>query len=146
MKTPFLIGRILFGGYFLYSGINHLKNRKKMASYTASKGVPSPEAAVTMSALPLIVGGSSLLLGVKPKWGTMAIVGFLAGVSPIMHDFWRNQDPGERNNNMMAFMKNVALAGGALALMGVDEPWEASVSVSRPTFTQKVRRMARKVA
>ena len=87
-----------------------------------------------------------MLLGVKPKWGTMAIVGFLAGVSPIMHDFWRNQDPGERNNNMMAFMKNVALAGGALALMGVDEPWQASVSVSRPTLTQKVRRMARKVA
>lgn len=26
MKTPFLIGRILFGGFFLYSGINHRRN------------------------------------------------------------------------------------------------------------------------
>jgi len=28
MKAPFLIGRILFGGFFLYSGINHLRQRK----------------------------------------------------------------------------------------------------------------------
>jgi putative oxidoreductase len=146
MKAPFLIGRIIFGGYFLYNGINHLKERKSMASYTASKGVPSPELAVTVSALPLIVGGSSLLLGVKPKWGTMAILGFLAGVSPIMHDFWRNQDPAERTNNMIAFMKNVALAGGALALMGVDEPWEASVRVARPTLSERVRTITRKIA
>jgi uncharacterized membrane protein YphA (DoxX/SURF4 family) len=101
---------------------------------------------VTVSALPLIVGGSSLLLGVKPKWGTMAILGFLAGVSPIMHDFWRNQDPAERTNNMIAFMKNVALAGGALALMGVDEPWEASVRVARPTLSERVRTITRKIA
>ena len=117
-----------------------------MASYTASKGVPSPELAVTVSALPLIVGGSSLLLGVKPKWGTMAILGFLAGVSPMVRDFWRNQDPAERTNNMIAFMKNVALAGGALTLMGVDEPWEASFPVARPTLSKRVRTITRKIA
>lgn len=42
MKAPFLIGRILFGGYFLYSGINHLTQRKDMASYTAGKVFRSP--------------------------------------------------------------------------------------------------------
>jgi putative oxidoreductase len=146
MKTPFLIGRILFGGFFLYNGINHLKERKKMASYTASKGVPASELAVTLSAVPLIAGGTSLLLGVKPRLGAVAILGFLAGVTPIMHDFWRNQDPSERTNNMISFMKNVALAGGALALMGVDEPWEASVPVGRPTLSQKVRALARRAA
>ena len=29
---------------------------------------------------------------------------------------------------MVNFMKNMALLGGTLALMGVDEPWPASVS------------------
>lgn len=145
MKAPFLIGRILFGGFFVYSGIHHLMERNNMAAYTAQKGVPAPETAVTLTAVPLILGGSSLLLGVKPKVGALAILGFLAGVSPIMHDFWRNEDPNERNNNMISFMKNVALAGGALALLGVEEPWEASVPVAKPSLLKRTRTAVRKL-
>jgi putative oxidoreductase len=146
MKVPFLIGRLAFGGFFLYSGINHLRNRKAMGPYAQSKGVPSPELAVTASAIPLLIGGTSLLLGIKPKLGALAILGFLAGVSPVMHDFWRNEDPNERMNNMVNFMKNTALAGGALALMGVDEPWEASVPVARPSFADRLRTISRRIA
>ena len=144
MKAPFLIGRLLFGGFFLYNGINHLRKGRQMAPYAESKGVPNPEFSVTAMGVPLIIGGTSLLLGIKPKLGALAIIGFLAGVSPIMHDFWRNQDPNERQNNMINFMKNAALAGGALALMGVEEPWEASVS--RPTLGKKLKKIARQIA
>ena len=150
MKAPFLLGRFLFGGFFLYNGINHLRNPKAMAPYVESKGIPAPELAVKLSAVPLIVGGASLLLGVKPKLGALAILGFLAGVSPVMHDFWRIEDPKERTQNMIDFMKNTALAGGALALMGVEEPWEASVPtdrlMDRPKLSRKVRKLARKIA
>lgn len=146
MKAPFLIGRLVFGGFFLYSGINHLRNRKMMAPYAQSKGVPNPELAVSISAVPLLLGGASLLLGIKPKLGALAILGFLAGVSPVMHDFWRNQDPNERMNNMVNFSKNAALAGGALALMGVDEPWEASVPVARPSLKDRLRTIGRRIA
>jgi putative oxidoreductase len=146
MKAPFLIGRLLFGGFFLYSGVNHLRNRKMMAPYAQSKGVPKAEAAVMVSAIPLMLGGASLLLGIKPKLGALAILGFLTGVSPVMHDFWRNEDPNERMNNMVNFMKNLALAGGALALMGVEEPWEASVPVARPSLTDRIRTIGRQIA
>jgi uncharacterized membrane protein YphA (DoxX/SURF4 family) len=146
MKAPFLIGRMLYGGFFLFSGIHHLRDRKKLAPYPAAKGVPAPELAMALTALPLLAGGASLLLGVKPKIGALAILGFLAGVTPVMHDFWRNEDPNERNNNTVAFLKNVALAGGAIALMGVDEPWEASVPVGQPSLGRKVRKVVRKIA
>jgi putative oxidoreductase len=146
MKAPFLIGRLLFGGFFLYNGISHLRNRKQMAPSAESKGVPAPEAAVTLSGIPLIIGGASLLLGVKPKLGALAILGFLAGVSPVMHDFWRHEDPNQRMNEMANFTKNLALAGGALALMGVDEPWEASVPVARPSLADRVRTFGRRLA
>ena len=146
MKAPFLIGRLLFGGFFLYNGINHLRQRKQLAMYAQAKGVPNPELAVTISAFPLLIGGTSLLLGVKPKLGAMAILGFLLGVSPVMHDFWRNEDPNERTNNMINFMKNLALAGGALALMGIDEPWEASVPVAQPSLKHKLRMVGRHIA
>jgi putative oxidoreductase len=146
MKTPFLIGRLLFGGFFLMNGINHLRHADQMAPYAKQKGVPKPDLAVKLSAVPLLIGGASLLLGIKPKLGAMAILGFLVGVTPTMHDFWRNEDPAERQNNEIQFMKNLALAGGALALMGVEEPWEASVPVAQPTFAKKVRKIARQMA
>ncbi len=146
MKAPFLIGRIVFGGFFLYSGINHLRQARSMAPYAEAKGVPSPELAVKLSAIPLIAGGTSLLLGVKPRLGAMAILGFLAGVSPVMHDFWSKEDPNQRTNEMINFMKNLALAGGALALMGVDEPWEASVHTGQHKLSRKVRKFGRKLA
>ena len=131
MKIPFLIGRLVFGGFFLYNGINHLKERKSLTAYAQSKNVPKAEAAVTATGLVLIGGGTSILLGVKPKLGVAAIAGFLAGVSPIMHNFWKAQDPQERMNEMINFSKNVALLGAALALMGVDEPWPASIPISQ---------------
>jgi uncharacterized membrane protein YphA (DoxX/SURF4 family) len=146
MKAPFLIGRLLFGGFFLYNGINHLLSPEEMAPHAQSKGVPMPKLAVVASGIPLVIGGASLLLGIKPKLGTAAILGFLSGVSPIMHDFWRNEDPKERQSNMINFMKNAALAGGALALMGVDEPWEASVPVGQPQIGKRLRKIARQVA
>lgn len=146
MKAPFLMGRLLFGGFFINAGVSHLQNRKSMAAYARAKGVPQPELAVTLAAVPLLIGGASVLLGVKPKLGAAALLGFLAGVSPIMHDFWRNEDPETRNNNMIQFMKNMALAGGALSLMGVEEPWEASVPVGKPSLGDRVKKMSRRIA
>jgi putative oxidoreductase len=145
MKAPFLIGRLLFAGFFINSGITHLQHRKELAGYARSKGVPKPDLVVALSAIPLLAGGTSLLLGVKPKIGSLALLGFLAGVSPVMHDFWNDEDPEQRNSSMIMFMKNLALAGGALALMGVDEPWEASVPVGKRTLGEKARKIARRI-
>jgi len=44
------------------------------------------------------------------------------------------------------FMKNAALAGGALALMGVEEPWEASVPVGQPGVGKRLKKFARRIA
>src|SRR5581483_12150718 len=77
MKAPFLIGRILFGGFFLYNGINHFKNRGQMAQYAASKGVPQADAAVAATGALLVFGGASIITGILPKLGTAAIAVFL---------------------------------------------------------------------
>jgi putative oxidoreductase len=131
MKAAFLIGRLVFGGFFLYNGINHLKQRKQLAQYAETKTVPMAEAVVAATGVALVAGGTSILLGIKPKLGTAAIAGFLAGVSPVMHNFWSVQEPGQRMNEMINFSKNMALLGSAVALMGVDEPWPISVPISQ---------------
>jgi putative oxidoreductase len=39
----------------------------------------------------------------------------------VMHDFWKAQDPEKRQQEMINFSKNMALLGGSLALMGVED-------------------------
>lgn len=126
MKAAFLIGRAIFGGFFLYNGINHFKQQNGLAQYAGSKGIRNPEQAVLASGVLLAAGGASILLGVKPRLGTLAIIAFLASVSPAMHDFWNARDSGEQQDKMIHFSKNMALLGAALALMGVEE-WPLSI-------------------
>lgn len=146
MRAPFLLGRLIFGGYFIMSGINHFKNKGQMTQYTAAKNAPQPELAVTVTGAALIAGGASILLGVKPKVGAAGLVGFLVGVSPIMHDFWSHEDPQQRMNETINFMKNMALAGGAMALMAVEEPWPASVPLMKASRIKRAKRFLKDVA
>lgn len=145
MKISFLIGRLVFGGFFLYNGINHLKNRKLLAQYAGAKHVPQPDVAVTVSGALLVAGGASLILGYKPKLGTLAIAAFLASVSPIMHDFWSIEDPNQRTNEMINFTKNLALLGASLALAGVEEPWPAAVPEAAPRATGRVPKSVKRL-
>jgi len=116
-----------------------------MAQYAGAKKVPQPEAAVLMSGALLVLGGSLVALGVKPKLGAAAIMTFLGGVSPTMHDFWNQQDPNQRMQDMTNFAKNMALLGGALALMGVEEPWDLSVHGAQKHGVSRVIDSARKL-
>jgi putative oxidoreductase len=146
MKAAFLIGRIIFGGFFLYGGLHHFQQRKQLAQYAAAKSVPFPEVAVPVTGAMLLLGGASVLLGVKPKIGTLAIMGFLAGVSPIMHNFWASEDSEHRQNDMVNFMKNIAMLGSAMTLMSMEEPWPMSVPIGQPSRLDRVKRFARQVA
>ena len=129
---------MLLGGYFLYSGINHFRQHNTLAEYASSKNVPAPDAGVIATGVALTVGGASTVLGVKPKLGAAAIIGFLAGVSPIMHDFWNHEDPSQRQADMNHFTKNMALLGGALVLAGIEEPWPISLAEKRKPGLRKV--------
>lgn len=146
MRAPFVIGRLIFGGYFVMAGINHFRKTAELSQYAASKNVPNPDLAIRLTGAALIAGGTSILLGAKPKLGAAAIIGFLAGVSPVMHDFWKQERPEQRMNDMVNFTKNMALAGGALAFMGVEEPWPASVPMNKPSTRQRVKTLLREVA
>ena len=120
---PHVLGRAIFGGYFLYNGINHFVQRRTLAGYAQSKGVPAANVAVEASGAMMILGGLSLLTGYRPKIGSALITAFLAGVSPQMHAFWKEENPQQRQGEMVNFMKNVALAGAAMLAAGSRQPW-----------------------
>ena len=112
-QAALVAGRVVFGGYFVYSGIRHLAQRKMFIAYAKSKGVKWPQLAVLGSGAMLVAGGLSLLTGIKPKVGAALITGFLTGATPVMHDYWNATDETQRMNDMVNFTKNLALIGGA---------------------------------
>ena len=131
MRSVFVLGRAIFGGYFLYNGINHLVNEQMMSQYAASKGVAAPDLAVTGSGALLAAGGASVLAGIRPKQGLAAIIGFLVPVTLQMHRFWEETDPTRRMNETINFGKNLALIGAALTMLQIEEPWPISVDEAR---------------
>jgi putative oxidoreductase len=128
MNIPFLIGRSLLGGFFLYNGLNHLRpqSRTGLAQYAAAKNVPYPDVAVATSGVAMLVGGISVLSGYKPKLGAAALGGVLTAMTPTMHDFWNASDQNKQME-LVQFSKNAALIGAAMVLLSIDEPWPASV-------------------
>src|SRR5438270_2373565 len=127
MRAAFLVGRIIFGGFFFYNGVNHFRQQAALTQYSQAKNVPNPEWAVKASGTAMLLGGASIALGIKPRWGSLALIGFLATASPMMHDFWNSGDPAQGQDDMIHFSKNMALLGAAMALAGVPEPWPLSL-------------------
>jgi len=123
----FLIGRVLYGGFFVISGARHFINLKSMSAYASSRGVPVPQAAVLGSGLIAVLGGLSIMLGVLPTVGIILLVMFLIPVSLMVHNYWADTDPAARQANQIHFMKNVGLLGGALMLSAIPAPWGWSV-------------------
>jgi len=126
MKELFVAGRVLLGSYFLFSGFHHFTATTMLARYAHSHGVPSPEAAVIIGGVLLMIAGLSLLLGLVPKVGIAASVLFLVPVTFIMHAYWK-EEGAARAAQMVNFTKNFGLLGAVLALAGVPEPWPVSV-------------------
>lgn len=127
MDELFLIGRIIFGGYFIFNGVNHFAQFGMVTVYAKSKKVPAAPAAVAMTGLMLLLGGASIVLGAYPTLGVALLVAFLVPVAVKMHDFWKMQDAQMKMFEMVNFTKNLALAGAALMVLAIPAPWPLSV-------------------
>jgi putative oxidoreductase len=127
VETAFLIGRIILGIYYLFNASNHFMRLDMMTGYTASKGVPAPRVFVIVTGILLLIGGVSILLGIRPVVGVVALVVFFIPVSFIMHNFWAVQDPMAKMLEMVNFTKNMGLMGSALMFLAIPQPWPLSL-------------------
>jgi uncharacterized membrane protein YphA (DoxX/SURF4 family) len=123
----FLVGRVIVGGFFLMSGLNHFTKHSMMTGYAKSKGTPSPALAVGGTGVILLLGGASMLLGYHPTIGAGLLVIFLVGVAFGIHNFWTVQDEQAKMGEMTNFLKNMALVGLLLMTLLIPRPWPMSL-------------------
>ena len=127
MDILFLIGRILFGGFFIMAGLNHFAKMGMMAGYAASKGVMAPKASVLVTGLMLVFGGVGMLGGFLIPWAVLSLSLFLITAALKFHDFWNVQDPQQKMAQMLFFLRNIALTGAALMMLAIPQPWVMSL-------------------
>jgi len=55
MNVAFLIGKIIFGAYWLIASFNHFTNLSYMSEFAKAKGTPSPKLAVAGTGVILLI-------------------------------------------------------------------------------------------
>ena len=127
MDIVFLAGRILFGGFFVMSGMMHFLKKDAMTDYAASRNVSEPKLMVMLSGLFILLGGLGIVLGAYVRIAAILLIISLVVVSYKMHAFWKVRDSQMRATEMNNFMKNMALAGAALLMLTMEVPWPLSL-------------------
>jgi putative oxidoreductase len=115
MKITILAGRFLFSLIFLLSGPTLFSSAS--AGYAASQGVPLATILVPISGVLCILGALSIILGYKARIGAAMIIVFLLPVTLVFHHFWTVTDPGARETEMIEFLKNISMLGGAVIIL-----------------------------
>lgn len=130
-----LLGRICFAIVFLLGTTGHFTGQD--VAYAVQAGVPLAKIAVPVSGVIAVVGGLSILLGYKAKWGAWLIVLFLIPVTLMMHNFWAVTGP-MRAMQLTNFYKNLSILGGAFLITQFGAgPWSLdALSASKRSAPQ----------
>ncbi|PGL71021.1 DoxX family protein [Bacillus sp. AFS055030] len=121
MSIIWLIGRVLFGVYFIMVGFNHFSNFQGLKQASQYKKIPMPGTSVIVSGLMLIIGGATILTGFYVGLGVLLLVLFLVISAFTVHNFWTLEDPMQKMGEQTQFMKNIALASVVLMLLQIND-------------------------
>jgi putative oxidoreductase len=105
------LGRLALAAIFLASGIQKLLTPEQTQSYIASANIPQPFIAYWASTAVEVLGGLSVALGFAPRIGALVLAVFSVAAAIIFHTNFGDQ------NQMIHFMKDIAIAGGLLQVV-----------------------------
>ncbi len=118
--------------FLLAAVTNDIPNFGRTAGFMASEGVPAPRVMLAGAIVFLIAGSLSIILGYKARIGAALLLVFLVLATYFFHDFWTVSDPKLKQDQMIHFMKNLALMG-AMLLIIANGTGPMSLDATRPS-------------
>ena len=115
-KTLPIVARILIALIFVLSGASKITSFDGTVGYIASKGLPLASLAAIMAIIVELGGGLMLVFAYRARIAAFLLARFPVVAAVIFHDFW-SVPAAEMQNQMIHFMKNLALAGGLLMVV-----------------------------
>lgn len=101
------------------SGIAHFAKLEAMTGYAQYKKLPAAKLGVMISGLFFLLGGIYIAAGFWVDLGALLLAITLILAAVIFHNFWKETDPTAKQNEMIAFNKDIALAGASLILFAL---------------------------
>jgi putative oxidoreductase len=117
MKAAALLAaRVLLSAIFLQGAFGKIFGWDGQAAYMRSRGITVLVTPLLAAALVIEAGGVvCLLIGFRARLAATVMFGYLVTLSVLLHGFW--SAPAARAGMMQTeFLKNLAIAGGLLAL------------------------------
>ena len=108
------LGRLLFSLIFIAAAPRHFSHEG--IDHARALGVPMANLLVPVSGVLGLLGGTSVAIGLKARWGAWTLILFLLPVTLWMHAFWRLGDPAAIHVQTAMFVKNLSMLGGALLI------------------------------
>ncbi|HMG19704.1 MAG TPA: DoxX family protein [Kofleriaceae bacterium] len=115
MRALAPVGRALFALIFVTSVVGHFTSAE--ITEASAHGVPLAALVVPLAGLLALVGGVSVMLGYRARFGALLLIAFLVPVTLVMHRFWGIADPQLAMMQKVNFMKNASLVGTCLLIM-----------------------------
>ena len=118
------IGRPMLASIFVVQGLDTFQHPEKVAARAEAvvrplsgriPAVPAEtEQAVRINGAVQAAAGTMLGLGILPRLSALAIAGTLVPTTLAGHRFWEADEPAERAQQRIHFLKNLAMLGGLL--------------------------------
>jgi putative oxidoreductase len=105
------IGRLLIASIFLLSGVGKIFAPDHTQAYIAAAGLPLPVVSYAIALIVEIGGGLLLLVGYRTRLAALGLAIFTLAAAVGFHHNFADQ------NQMIHFMKNLAIAGGLLQIV-----------------------------
>ena len=109
------IARAIFAALFVMTAMGQFT--PAAIEYAQTAGVPFARLLVPVSGVIATIGGLSVLFGYRAKLGALLILVFIVPVTLVMHDFWTLADPVAQQAQLAMFLRNLAIASGALVVL-----------------------------
>jgi putative oxidoreductase len=116
--TLILIGRIVFGLFFLIAGIRNFVGFKTRIPSKTNYGWDLPAPIVALGFAMQLVGGLSLIFGFWTTWGAALLIVFLALATAMYHNLFLFAGK-ERDPHLYLVLVNITLAAGLLQIIGL---------------------------
>ncbi|RQY35660.1 DoxX family protein [Burkholderia stagnalis] len=110
-----LLARILIVILFILFGWPKLAHFSGTIGYMGTVGAPAPIISAAIAVVMELLVGIAVLVGFYTRPLALLLALYTIGTALIGHHYW-TMTGGEQMNNMIHFYKNIAIAGGLLAL------------------------------
>ncbi|QAZ45213.1 hypothetical protein C1M53_22025 [Mesorhizobium sp. Pch-S] len=116
METLMLIGRCIFGAFFLIAGIRNIARFNERRSGATNYGWLLPAPVMAAGFAVQLIGGLLLILGFWVVPAALALIVFLALATALYHNLFLFQGQ-QRDPHVYFTLVNITLAGGLLMVI-----------------------------